>query len=352
MTEAPENLSQADRDRVEGEAALWLVRLAESPDDPALQAEFKAWRDAAPLHEEIWLRTERAYGLVAEAATQPGAGLSMQANQGEAVGAAGGHHGTGRGVLERPWSRIRRWAGRLTPTGLAGSAAVLALTVAIVAVQTPTMLIRMQADYMTATAETEIVELSDGSRIHLGPESAIEVALTDDRRRVRLLEGQAFFEVDHDPAWPFDVEAGDTTATVLGTAFDVQYEKSRTRVAVSSGRVRVADATTPTRRDLDPGDWIEVAAADVAFGEAAPDGVGTWRHGELIAYDRPISEIVDDLRPYHDGFILLRNKAFAETRVSGLYDLADADKTLRDLAASHGAVVRRISPWVTVITAD
>lgn len=352
MTEAPENLSQGVRDRAEDEAALWLVRLAESPDDPVLQAEFEAWRAAAPLHEESWLRTERAYALVGEAATQSSADLSTQANQGATVGSAGRHHGAGRGTFEQGWSRIRRWAGRLTPTGLAGSAAVSALTVAIVAVQTPTMLIRMQADYITARAETEVVELSDGSRIHLGSESAIEVALTDDRRRVRLLKGQAFFDVDHDPDWPFDVEAGDTTATVLGTAFEVQYDKKRTRVAVSSGRVRVGDATTPTHRDLDPGDWIEIAAADVAAGEAAPEQVGTWRRGELIAYDRPIAEIVDDLRPYHDGFILLRNKAFAETRVSGLYDLADADKTLRDLAASHGAAVRRVSPWVTVITAE
>ena len=367
MTHSPDDLSRRARDRAEEEAALWLVRLAENPGDPELKADFAKWRAANPLHEELWLRTERAYDLVGKAALHAGRDQSVQGSreqgareqgrQEHGVGAAAGPADVSSGLLQQDVRRMRRWAGRMSPTGLAGSAAVLALVVTIVtiaAIQAPAMLTKMQADYATATAETEVIELPDGSRIHLAPRSAVDVALTDERRRIRLLQGQAFFDVAHDPAWPFDVQAGDATATALGTAFEVEYDKTRTRVAVSSGRVRVADATTPTptRGDLEPGDWIEIGVAGTAFGNAVPDQIGDWRRGELIVYDRPIGELVDDLRRYYRGVIVVRNRAFAEQRVSGLYDLADPDKTLRDLAASHGAAVRRISPWVTVISTE
>ena len=362
MTHSPDDLSRRARDRAEEEAALWLVRLAENPDDPELKADFVKWRAANPLHEELWLRTERAYDLVGKAALHAGRDQSVPGSRAQGrrehdVGAAAGPAEVSSGLLQQGMRRMRRWTGRMSLTGFAGSAAVLALVITIVtiaAIQAPAMLTRMQADYATATAETEVIELPDGSRVHLAPRSAVDVALTDERRRIRLLQGQAFFEVEHDPAWPFDVQAGDVTATALGTAFEVEYDKTRTRVAVSSGRVRVADATTstPTREDLEPGDWIEIGVAGTACGEAVPDQIGDWRRGELIVYDRPIGEVVDELRGYHRGVIVVRNRDFAEQRVSGLYDLADPDQTLRDLAASHGAAVRRISPWVTVISTE
>ncbi len=346
MTNLPDDLSAEARDRVEEEAAQWLVRLSEAPDDAGLRAQLDLWRSASPLHEEIWVRTNRAYGLV---------GMAADARRRAQTGRdAGVRPGEDEPRLQKPAPPTRERPTRKSLARLSGIAAAVVLIVGIVAFRLPDTVVRMQADYATATAERRIVALDDGSRVHLAPLSAIDVSLTGGSRRIRLIEGQAYFDVVPESSRPFEVRAGEVVVTVLGTAFEVDYGKKGTTVAVTSGRVRVEDTTTPTptNEELVSGDWIEVSATGARRGDASLDQIGDWVRGELIAYDRPIGEIVDDLRPYYDGAIIVWNHAFAEKRVSGLYDLADPEKTLRDLAASHNAVLWQVSPWLTIITAE
>ena len=65
-----------------------------------------------------------------------------------------------------------------------------------------------------------------------------------------------------------------------------------------------------------------------------------------------MGEIDDVLRRYHSGAILLQNEneAFAARRVTGIYSLRNPAETLRDLAASHGAEITQISPWLLIVT--
>ena len=52
--------------------------------------------------------------------------------------------------------------------------------------------------YRTRLGERREVRLADGSRIHLNTASTVEVSLREDSRRVRLVKGEALFEVAHD----------------------------------------------------------------------------------------------------------------------------------------------------------
>jgi ferric-dicitrate binding protein FerR (iron transport regulator) len=86
------------------------------------------------------------------------------------------------------------------------------------------------------------IELPDGSRVKLNADSKLRYTkkFASDVREV-ILEGEAFFEVEHDPARPFIVRTGDISTTVLGTSFNVRaYAKSdATEVAVVTGNVKV-----------------------------------------------------------------------------------------------------------------
>jgi transmembrane sensor len=85
-------------------------------------------------------------------------------------------------------------------------------------------------------------------------------------------------------------------------------------------------------------------------GRRGVDEIGDWLGGELVARDRPMMEIVHALRRYHDGMIVVQDGAFARTRVTGIYDLRHPAATLASLAASHDATVRRVSPWLLIVT--
>ena len=317
-----------NREHVEEEAAVWLLRLSEAPDDPDLRARFEAWHGASDLRAEIWARTRRAYDLV-------GKGPTRHQEQWRAAARP-----ARRPTRVSPWQR-----------GVDVAACAFAACLAIAVL--PDLLLPLQADLVTTTAELRSAELEDGSRIVLAPESAIEVDFANGERRVHLIEGEAFFEVESDPASPFRVVAGDTVISVLGTAFEVRRIGARESIAVQNGGVQVEVGSGPpgSALRLGAGEWLRVGPGrDPERGRHAPDEVAAWRSGELIARDRPMGEIVEVLRRYYDGVILIRNEAFAARRISGVYSLRNPVQTLGDLAAAHGATLQQVSPSLMIVT--
>ncbi len=89
----------------------------------------------------------------------------------------------------------------------------------------------------------EEVVLPDGSTVTLSAESSIAYTspFRSDQRSVRF-SGEAFFQIQGDPKWPFVVETVDITVKVIGTAFNVRSWPGQqvSFVDVSSGTVEVA----------------------------------------------------------------------------------------------------------------
>ena len=73
----------------------------------------------------------------------------------------------------------------------------------------------------TAVGEQREMQLPDGSMIALNTDSQLEVTYGENYRDVRLLKGEALFEVTRDPARPFIVDAGIRRVEAVGTAFVV-----------------------------------------------------------------------------------------------------------------------------------
>ena len=336
--------SDTERERVEDEAALWLLQLSEAPNDAALQERFDAWRDSTALHAEIWERTSRAYALIGQAPPRHRAHWQSCTegfkDDGRLPSAALPNDDR---VPVRPLQR--RASGPLA----AGLALMLVLTVALF----PNLWPQWRGDMVTGTAEISVVKLDDGSTVHLAPQSAMQVHFAADQRHVALTRGSAFFDVIPDPALPFVVTAGDTKTTVVGTAFEVHRDAAGERVSVEHGRVNVA-VDGNARAQVQPlvtGQWLTIGSAgEVRRGVSPPDEIAAWRQGELIVRNRRVTDIVATLGRYHRGAILVFDDEFAARRVSGVYSLEDPAATLRDLAASHGAQVQSLTPWLLIIS--
>ncbi|MBS0220432.1 MAG: FecR domain-containing protein [Proteobacteria bacterium] len=341
--------SGIDRDRAESEATTWLVRLSDAQGDAKLREAFEAWRTASLLNAESWERARHAYDLIGKRTPrhqdhwQPYADGRREARSLPPA----------QLLAPRSPDRARRtrWLGpRRVITGSAVAACIAVLS----GVFLPGLLIRLQADVATSTAELRNLPLEDGSRVSLAPESAIEMTFVAGQRRVRLIKGNAFFDVSPDEAHPFRVEAGKALVTVLGTAFEVRRGEDGIFVAVQHGRVRVDDmrAEAKMTTTLHGGEWTRVpTAGPIVQGVLKQDEIAPWRLGRLVALNRPAGEVVDDLRPYYSGAILVQSRAFARRQVSGIYDLTDPRRTIRDLASAHGAQVHELSDWLMIITA-
>jgi|GEM_PF-1271934 len=91
--------------------------------------------------------------------------------------------------------------------------------------------------YATSEVEQRIITLSDGSVVRLNRNSILEVTdnRSDESRTIRL-DGEAFFDVTHNPAHRFVVHAGDAVVEVLGTSFNIKNGRE-IMVAVQEGSV-------------------------------------------------------------------------------------------------------------------
>jgi transmembrane sensor len=94
--------------------------------------------------------------------------------------------------------------------------------------------------------------LSDGSTVILNSGSKIQYPKEFSRqiRKVTLLEGEAFFDIQHNKEKPFVVETRGTQTQVLGTAFNVQAYKGfkHVKVTVTRGKVAVKETKSGKQR--------------------------------------------------------------------------------------------------------
>lgn len=315
----------------------WVLRVMESDDVDVTEA-CAAWRDADPTHDAAFWRAWKAWSAVG--ATEVALASDWRA-EAEALR-------TRRSPIARFFTSGRKSWKIAVPTGIAASVALL------VTVWTGTSGPSMAV--ATRVAETKVVALNDGSKITVGGKSAL-VAFTDPKqRRVKLEQGQAYFEVAHDPAHPFVVVAGDAEITVRGTKFDVKRIGDDVKVNVLEGRVEVRrrgvltflTAGSPDAV-LTAGQASELAPTSDAFAKAAPaaTSAGEWRTGRLFYADAPLSDIVADARRYSNSRIELADGvagmsltvSYRAGDIDGLSDSIEAALPVRVEKRNDGLVI-------------
>lgn len=307
----------AEAQRALEEAAGWLILLDDDIPDPDQRARFQAWVDASPAHAQAWANVNRTSGLLAEAP-----------------------------YAMAPLVRARPSAIRLAVASVSALvAACLVLTLA------PGLLLKLQADATTGTAEIRTVHLEDGSTVRLGPDSAIAVTHHGDSRSIALLAGEAFFDVQHDPKRPFKVTARGWTVTDIGTRFDVNMREATTAVAVNRGQVRV-DRDSQSY-SLQAGDWVRLdSVSSTQVGSGLNDDVTEGPSTRIAARNTSVSAMIDALRPWFAGRIVIADASVGTHFVTGVFDATDPTRALQALVSPAGGRVIRLTPWLLIVTRE
>jgi transmembrane sensor len=157
----------------------------------------------------------------------------------------------------------------------------------------------------TRAAQLDTVNLPDGSRVILAPNSHLKYAMTPGvgPREIRL-EGEALFDVRHDDDRPFRVRTRRAVVEDLGTSFVVREyaADSRTRVAVRSGAaaLQTSDDSSAAAIDLRPGDGAYIdSAGTIARFTGDPESFGAWTAGYLTFDGAPLPEVLAQLERWY-----------------------------------------------------
>lgn len=185
------------------------------------------------------------------------------------------------------------------------------------------------------SGQTRTFALADGSRVELNANTSITVENGRSERRVRLANGEAFFEVSKDKARPFIVETPAGLVRVTGTKFDVRtLSVSQLEVTVLEGQVQVrpgssgADPVT-----IGPGDQLCVEEGGVKLRGLSSEGLQdelAWREGWVVCRGMAVSELIDRVARYH-GRTITVSRGAATVLIGGRFTLGDLDEFFRDL---------------------
>lgn len=304
-------------------AMNWLIRLREEPESAERAEAFEIWLSEHPGNRAAWAEVQEVWSLVGEVGERPNT--------------------TAGNVTEFP--RKNRRPGRL----LAGLA--IAASVFLAVFTLPDLLVRFDGDIVTGTGETAQATLPDGSTIHLAAQSAVKVDYSNENRRIRLLKGAVFAEVEPDPARPFSILSDKVESTALGTAYEVRRETAGSTVAVEHGIVGVSFTDAGLRHKLHAAQWLRVTqdGGRTVKGVMTTGAVASWRNGRLSVDDRPLKDVIDQLDDYFDGTVMTLG-SLDDYRVTGVYNLESPESALRAALYPHGLKLRKLSPWLLVIS--
>lgn len=312
---------QLKADRLFEEALDLIIRFQEDPRNPVANELISRWRARGPDHEAAWAEVAEIHGMTGRIiddrrrAERDGKGISRR---NVIMGSAAGLVAAGTGTLFGP-----------------------------------DLLLHARADHATTTAELRRIELSDGSFVTLGPDSAVSKRFTSGARAVELLSGMAFFDVSPDAARPFHVSAHELTITVLGTAFDISQDAGAMSVSVEHGTVEVAFAAATMRREvLSAGEWMTLDTRSLLIERGNRDSglIASWRDGMIVAERETVASVAARIARWHRGRVIVADPRFGNRRISGVFDVRNPVSALEAVVHLHGGTVRQLSPWLTIIS--
>ncbi|VVM62790.1 hypothetical protein PS684_05644 [Pseudomonas fluorescens] len=299
-------------------AFAWLSLLHDRP-SAGDQLTFSQWLRADPAHAEAYAQAQ----VVWELSESPARTLADE----EALALQGYLD-----AMDRPRRpQLLRWSGALA------MAACLLLMVSLGTGWQPQRWIDdLGADYVSAPGEIRTVTLADQSQVTLDADSAIAVDFSRGERHVQLRRGAGFFTVTH-TSEPFVVEAEKGQARVLGTQFEVRLQPHGAQVTVLSGRVGVTADRGGEQQILSAGQQVAYAEGTAEKLHAVDSEAQlAWRQGWLTYYKSTLGDVVEDLRRYYPGRIVLLNDELAARKVSGSFPSKDPQAVLSSLQGVMG----------------
>lgn len=227
-----------------------------------------------------------------------------EAMERRAVAALSPVSGAGRAPAIRRWSKLAIAAGAILAVGIVSNwSEVRELLTTTAAGSKPSSVYSIAE---TRAGELDTLDLPDGSRVILAPNTTVSYAI-DARRGPRdvKLEGEAYFEVFHNEARQFRVETRGAIVTDLGTSFVVREYPTdgRAQVAVRSGAASVesrnSGPTSPIRMARGDGAYID-AHGEISRFSGDPESYGAWTSGKLAFDGAALPEVLDRLGRWYD----------------------------------------------------
>lgn len=377
--------------KIKEEAAQWLLKLDEESSLSEKDADlFKQWIATSEVHRETVIRMAKTWSdmdVLAEVMAPQEASRRSKA------------------AILRAWlltpviaivyllEQLIKKSAWLLSSGFKNSrafAVVVVLSIVFAVVwQSNSPVVKPANIYATAVGEHANYLLDDGTTLWINSNSRVAVEYSEKFRRIRLLQGEAYFDVKKDPARPFEVFAGSRLIRAIGTSFSVYRLEDRIEVLVSEGKVELAivdetlvitpddhiahsdssddsekqsqlanssQAVTVTQKigELEAGQRMSIPAVnDVAFQNEEHNVVQldvgevsrklSWLDGKLVFAGESLEEVVKEISRHTSIRIDVPDPVLRKMRIGGHFRTGETDALFHVLESGFGIQVKKLN---------
>ena len=198
-------------------------------------------------------------------------------------------------------------------------------------------------ELVTEKGEKARVTFSDGTQVMLNSASSVQFPrVFHGSAREVYLDGEAYFEVAHNPDKPFIVHSQDARVEVLGTEFNVRgwNDDPAVEVVVRGGKVSVQSSVRqPDYRSkviLTEGLKTELERGQDPLEPQRVDPVHhlLWTSGGMHFDNKPFYRVVQDLERRFNVDITVADRSLLDVPYTGTFQYAELDEVLMVIAAS------------------
>lgn len=309
------------------QAIEWMMRLNNHSASPRMRQRCEQWRVAHPDHECAWQRVVAMNAdLHSRFQALPAGGAVFDA-------------------LENSAQRLgRRQALKLLSGVLiVGASAYLARDVL------PWQ--QWSADFSTGVGERRGIVLTDGTRLRLNTDTAVDQDFSPTQRLIRLNKGEILVRCSADAqsatSRPLLVSCRHGVFEGQSARFVVRQESDHTRLSVTEGSVLIRS----------PGEGSVTVQAGQSYSvngqrvERIPQldmDPGAWADGLIVTRNMRLGDFLAEVSRYRHGYLGC-TQDIADLRLSGVFRLEDTDKLLAMLPQTLPVQLKyRTRWWVTL----
>ncbi|HYH14786.1 MAG TPA: FecR domain-containing protein [Flavisolibacter sp.] len=198
-----------------------------------------------------------------------------------------------------------------------------------------------QNNWIQVASENTIKEvlLPDNSKVWLSQNSSIryQADMNQSKEREVELEGEAFFEVTHNPSKPFIVQALETETKVLGTSFNVlaRINTNDIQVSVVTGKVQFKNNKAEQNKlILEPGTQGIYTRATAALRkrETKNQNFLFWKNKALEFDNETVQNVLHDLEKNYGVHFIIQKSSIGSQRITTSYHQESIEQIIKELS--------------------
>lgn len=339
---------QHSSNTIRAEAAQWFARLHTPTCSEETRQEFAQWINTNPQHELAYEQCRTLWLISGNLKDDPALKRELTSAYERIEELRSDAAPIIQSAKSKTWQRF------------AQAAAVVVVGIVFIF----TMGQSKPQEYITHVGEQRLLQLEDGSTVMLNTNTKIQVSYSNQKRRIDLVQGEAYFDVSKDPKRPFEVIADNSLVRAVGTEFNVALLNRAVDVDVTEGIVEFEIPTaTPTagkspatklatRLKVGEAAQYQHGAANVKTRDANLARVSAWQVRKIYFNANTLAEAVEEYNRYTQQKINVIDPDLNQQRITGIFHVGDMDAFIFSLEQVLNVQVVRANNEILVMKKD